>query len=640
MQQVFEYIFDLYGIVNNNGYLKEIDGKILNEQNFTVDTLIGQKISDTEFFNIPSFTESILENILSNAENGQETKLIQKLSFRNPKYKNFELTFVPLKKNGDSTGNIFFGAKDISYKENEVIFYKERSEHFLYAAENAGIGLWFWDLKKDEIFSTPKCNKIFDLPPFEIFQLEKFFKIVHPDDLSRVEAELRKSHENGDDYTLEFRLIYLDGNIHWIAARGKTFFDTNNEPLSMMGSVRRITDQKMASEELATIYEREKKASSEAVQANKAKDFFLAVVSHELRSPLNSILGWTKILLSREVDEETRLNALETIERSAKSQSKLIDDLLDSARVTSGKLKLEMRPVNLYQIIQNIYNAKRPEAEAKNINLEFQADNKDAEVFGDTVRLQQVFLNILSNAVKFTPEGGQISIQLIQSNDNALVSIQDNGRGINIDEIETIFDQFSQAKNGGGGNNLGLGLGLSIAKILVQKHDGEITVQSAGTNKGSTFTVSLPLITSDSDVAEEIANNKSADEISLHNLQILVVEDDYDSRNVLQLFLEQLGAVVESADSAKEALNILDNQILSPDLIISDIAMPEEDGNSLIKKIRSSENTRHRDIPAIALSAFTALENREKAINSGFQIYHTKPFDPDILIQEIKQLAK
>ncbi len=640
MQQVFEYIFDLYGTIDNNGYLKEINGKILNEQNFIIDKLIGQKISDTEFFNIPSFTGSILENILSNAGKGQETKLILKLSLKNPRYKNFEVTFVPLKEKGHSTGNIFWGAKDITTKENEVIFYKERSEHFLYAAENAGIGLWFWDLKKDQIFSTPKCNKIFDLPPFEIFELEKFFRIVHPDDLPRVEAELKHSHENGDDYSLEFRLIYMDGNIHWIAARGKTFFDTNDQPLSMMGSVRKITDQKMASEELAIIYEREKKARSEAVQANKAKDFFLAVVSHELRSPLNSILGWAKILLSREVDDETRKNALETIERSAKSQSKLIEDLLDSARVTSGKLKLEMRPVNLYQIIQNIYNAKRPEAEAKNINLEFQADNKNAEVFGDTVRLQQVFLNILSNAVKFTQEGGRIYIQLVQSKDNALVSIQDNGRGINNVEIETIFDQFSQVNDGSEGNNLGLGLGLSIAKILVQKHDGEISVESAGIDKGSTFTVSLPLVTSDSDVPEETATDKTADEISLQNLQILVVEDDYDSRNVLQLFLEQLGAVVESADSAKEAINILDNQVLSPDLIISDIAMPEEDGNSFIKKIRSSESTRHRDIPAIALSAFTALENREKAINSGFQIYHTKPFDPDLLIEEIKQLAQ
>lgn len=640
MQQVFECIFDLYGTIDTEGFLKDIRGKIANEHQESVKNLLGQKLSETEFFKTDSFTSITLDNILSNAKSGQQTKISSKLSTHKPNHKTFEITFIPLKENGNYTHDVFFGAKDISDKENEINFYKKRSEHFLFAAESAGVGLWFWDLRKNEIYSTPGCNKIFDLPPYEIIEPESFLDVIHPDDAQKVESELRKSQRNGDEYDVEYRLIYDDGNIHWIATRGKTFFDKYNQPMSMMGSVREITDQKMASKELALIYEREKNARAEAVQANKAKDFFLAVVSHELRSPLNSILGWAKILLSREVDDETRKNALETIERSAKSQSKLIEDLIDSSRVTSGKLKLEMRPVNIYQIVDNIYNAKRPEAEAKGIDLNFITTDKNALVFGDTVRLQQVFSNIISNAIKFTQENGSVQIRLDQSEEEVTVTVKDNGRGITNEEMKSIFDQFSQGGNDKADNKLGLGLGLSIAKILVHKHEGEIKVESEGSGQGSKFTIILPIVSTTSEISEESVNKFVSDDLSLRDLQILVVEDDYDSRNVLQLFLEQLGATVESADSAKEALSILDRQILSPNIIISDIAMPEEDGNSLIKKIRSSKNTNHSEIPAIALSAFTALENKEKAINSGFQIYHTKPFDPDLLIEEIIKLAK
>lgn len=638
MQQIYETIFDFYGTINQEGILNDLNGTIPKENQVDLKNFKGRKLTDLSFFNNDSFSETILKSVLLNSESNKQTRINLKLPISENKSKSYELTFIPLNENGVFSEKIFFGVVDITSKENEINFYKQRSEHFLFAAENAGVGLWFWDLKKDEIFSTPKCNELFELEPYEIFEMDDFFNAVHPDDVDRVEAELRKSHDNGEEYNTEYRVIHSDGNIHWVASRGKTFFDGNNEPLSMMGSVREITDQKMASEELATIYEREKKARDEAVQANKAKDFFLAVVSHELRSPLNTILGWTKILLSKEVDDKTRLNALETIERSAKSQSKLIDDLVDSARVTSGKLKLEMRSVNLYQILDNVYHAKKPETESKNIDLQFNCEAKKIEVFGDTVRLQQIFTNILSNAIKFTDENGLISIDVEKTPESVFVRIEDNGQGIAPDELPKIFDQFSQGTDSSGENKLGLGLGLSIAKILIQKHEGEIYAESPGRGQGSVFTIELPLLDEDSEMPDEVDKKSTLDEKVLMNSQIIVVEDDYDSRNVLKLFLEQLGARVESADSVRAALSILDQQVLTPDLIISDIAMPEEDGNSLIRKVRSSENKNLRRIPAIALSAFTAHENKEKALSSGFQIYHTKPFDPDLLIEEIKEL--
>lgn len=641
MQQVFTTVFDLFGTINKEGFIKKIEGKLLDEIEIVDrEKLLGEKFVNLNFLKTDAFSEPTFKNILLNCEKGNNSKITSIVSINGEIDKTLEITFIPLKQNGKLTEKVFFGAIDITNKQKEVEFYKQRSEHFLFAAENAGIGLWFWDLVKDEVFSTPKCNQLFELEPYETFHLSHIFSIVHPDDLQKVESDLRESHENGVEYNMEFRVIYTDGNIHWISSRGKTFFDVHNKHVSMMGSVREITDKKMASEELAVIYEREKKARDEAVRANKAKDFFLAVVSHELRSPLNAILGWTKILLSKEVDAETRINALETIERSAKSQSKLIEDLVDSARITSGKLKLEMRPVNIYEIICNVFNSKKPEAESKNINLEFNYESKNLEVFGDTIRLQQIFTNLLSNAVKFTNDGGKISIDLEKSAYLVQVKIKDDGQGISTEDLPKIFEQFSQGNNKSDDNKMGLGLGLSIANILIQKHEGEIYAESPGHNLGSTFTVNLPLYSDDTDTAEEEKNLSNFNEKVLDDLEILVVEDDYDSRNVLTLFLEQMGAKVDSADSAKEALEILENRIMPPNLIISDIAMPEEDGNSLIKKIRSFEKENFRSIPAIALSAFTAFDNKEKAIESGFQIYHTKPFDPDLLVEEIKSLTE
>lgn len=639
MQKIFKKIFDFHGTINNKGTINEIEGKLFEDNDVDNQSLVGQKFLDVYFLNKDSFPESTFNTILLNAGKGEISKVTLNVLPDKVKNKTVELNFVPIKENESDSDKIFFCANDITGKENEIEFYKQRSEHFLYAAESADVGLWFWDLVKDEIFSTPKCNELFDLKPFDIFELEHFYSVIHPDDRSRVESEIKASHDEGQEYNCEYRVIHSDGNIYWIVARGNTFFDANNKPINMMGSVRDITDQKMAAEELAVIYELERKARDEAVKVNKAKDFFLAVVSHELRSPLNAILGWSKILLSQDVDEKTRINALETIERSAKSQSKLIDDLVDSARITSGKLKLEMRRVNLFEIIKNVYNSKRPETEDKNINFQMNCDEHDLEVFGDTVRLQQVFTNILSNAIKFTDENGNISIDVLKSPESVKVKISDDGLGINEEDLGGIFDQFSQGSDKSQETNLGLGLGLSIAKILTQKHDGKIAAESQGRQTGSTFTVTLPLLLNDTNIFDKELKPADSEEVVLDGLQILVVEDDYDSRNVLKLLLESLGAKVESTESAKKALETLNNMIQSPDVIISDIAMPDEDGNSLIRKIRSSENDKFKNIPAIALSAFTADENKEKSLASGFQIYHTKPFDPDLLIEEIKSLV-
>ncbi len=409
----------------------------------------------------------------------------------------------------------------------------------------------------------------------------------------------------------------------------------------MVGVVQKITEQKLAAEELAKVHDREKKAREEAVEANRAKDFFLAFVSHELRSPLNAILGWSKILLSKKVDDETQKNALETIERSARFQTKLINDLVDSARVASGKLRLEYRPINLYEIVRNSVQAQKPIAEARNIVFEFRSDSENIPLFGDSNRLQQVFGNLISNAIKFTPESGRVTIEIQTGSDSVAVHVIDTGHGIEPGALPNIFRQFSQGDVDQAKSNVGLGLGLSIVKILVTKHGGFVQAESKGMGKGSRFTVTLPLREGQQTVSGDLPAIDVTNRRLLQGVKILIVEDDVDSREVLQLFIQQNGADVTSFESVKAAIAaIIEPDAQLPDVIISDLGMPDEDGYSLIRRIRNLPPQSGGAIPALALSAFTSIESKQKAFEAGFDKYCTKPFEPDLLIKDIADLLE
>lgn len=640
-RKIISNIFSFYGLLSSEGFLLELGGKLFKERNIEIGYLVGQKFSDTVFWQSSEFTSTNLAKAIEAADRGKFSKSLLEFRIDSESKLIVELFLQPIPDSDGKTEQIFFCAQDVTDRENEIKHYKERSEQLLYAAENADIGLWFWNLAEDKIFSTPKCNEIFDIPASHPIDLDEVFNIIYPDDRERVETELLKSQHTGREYHAEFRAVYSNGNINWISVRGKTFLDDDGKPLNMMGVIRKITDKKLAGEELARVYEREKKARNEAVEANRAKDFFLAVVSHELRSPLNSILGWSKILLTKELDEERRINALETIEKSARMQAKIIDDLIDSSRVASGKLKLELRPVNICDILRSIYNIHKPAVEAKNIEFSFLTDCDDIQIFGDAHRLQQVFSNILSNALKFTESGGKIEIKLINHTEFIEVSIKDTGQGISPEALPIIFQQFSRGDEKTSGGSSGLGLGLSIAKILVEKHNGTIQAKSDGHGTGAEFIVKLPAYSNEEIQPKEITKAEADKEQPLDNIKILIVEDDEDSREVLELFLQQCGAKVISAESAQTAMNLLESAKNDlPDVIISDLAMPIEDGYSLMKRIRRLPVNEGGEVPSMALSAFASSEDKEKAADAGFQMYHTKPFEPDELIEEIVELAK
>lgn len=641
LPQIYKEIFCFYGSMNTEGFLNSLGGSVFEKTSIEPQLIVGQNFSETVFWQAAPHIAGLLQNSVTEAAKGNKGRLLTDFRVNAKENISVDLSLVPVRDSAEVVSEILFYALDITDKENEIRHYKQQSEQLLYAAESAEIGLWFWDLQSDQLTGTPKCNELYGLSTNETLNFESFFKLLHEADAPRVMESIRESQANDKEFNVEYRILNSDGNTQWLAAYGKTFYDEEKTPTQMMGIVRKITERKRADEELARIHERERKALDIAEEANRAKDYFIAFVSHELRSPLNSILGWAKILLTKKVDENTQKNALETIERSAKTQAKLIEDLVDSARVTSGKLRLDLAPVNLYDVVNSTFQSHLPTAQSRQIELSFDYDTNRAEVYGDPTRLQQVFTNLLTNALKFTPNGGKIFLGMETFGEQAKVSIRDTGQGISPDFLPKIFRQFSQADEGNLRDRSGLGLGLAIVKTLIEKQGGSVVAESAGIGNGSVFIVTLPLLAFQASLSSNSIPISEKDDRLLKGVKILVVEDDQDSREVLKLFLEQSGAEVNSAESAIEAYKLLtDGDNFVPNLIISDIGMPIEDGYTFMKKIRQSTDEEIQKIPAVALSAFASADSRQKALEAGFQKYHTKPFEPDLLIEEVINLTK
>jgi PAS domain S-box-containing protein len=398
-----------------------------------------------------------------------------------------------------------------------------------------------------------------------------------------------------------------------------------------------ITERKQAEREREKLLEREQAARKEAEIATRLRDEFLATVSHELRAPLNAILGWSRLLQQNRLDEKSAPKALQTIVRNAEAQSRLIEDLLDVSRIISGKLRLEVMPVKPIFFVEAALETVRPAAEAKNISFEVQEDSEVSHISGDPNRLQQVVWNLLSNAIKFTPNDGKVSVAIKRKKSHVEISVKDTGVGIKPEFLPHVFDRFSQADASSIRKFGGLGLGLAIVRHLTEMHGGTVRVESEGENKGSVFTVELPLIASPKDEEISVAVNPVLPEIvsglSLDGLLILVVDDEEDTRQLMVQTLTHYGATVITANSAASALQAVENQ--NPDVLVSDIGMPDEDGYSLIRKVRAQDI----EIPAVALTAFTRAQDRMRALSAGFQNHVAKPVEPEELVTVIASLT-
>ncbi|MBW4417692.1 MAG: response regulator [Myxacorys californica WJT36-NPBG1] len=396
------------------------------------------------------------------------------------------------------------------------------------------------------------------------------------------------------------------------------------------GTCTDIEQQKQVEQERSLVLQQEQAAREAAEQANRIKDEFLAVVSHELRTPMNPILGWSRLLQQGKLKGERAMDAIATIERNAKLQVQLIDDLLDISRILRGKMSLEIAPVDLGMVISSAIETVRLAAEAKSLLIQTTGAKQGVMVNGDAGRLQQVVWNLLSNAVKFTPQGGQITIDLSSGKSHAQIQVTDTGKGISHQFLPHVFEHFRQEDGATTRKFGGLGLGLAIVRQITELHGGVVGVDSLGEGQGATFTVKVPLATHQVEVAPASASEPSA---NLRDVQILVVEDEADSRDILTFMLEQEQAIVTAVSSAAEALYTIEQS--TPDLIISDIGMPEMNGYRLMQLLRAMP--RGKTIPAIALTAYAAEYDQQQALKAGFQQHLAKPIDPNQLVQAIFQ---
>ena len=392
------------------------------------------------------------------------------------------------------------------------------------------------------------------------------------------------------------------------------------------------------------LLERESSARASAEESNRLKDEFLATVSHELRTPLTAILGWSRMLQSGSLENDMVARAIETINRNAKSQAQIIDDILDVSRIITGNLYLELHPVELAPVLEAAINVVRPTAEAKGIQIEVDFEPEPAAVPGDTNRLQQVFWNLLSNAVKFTPTNGKVSVRLSHVNSEAEIVVTDTGQGISPEFLPFVFDRFRQADSTSTRRHGGLGLGLAIARHLVEIHGGSISAGSGGDGSGATFTVSLPLVGSPVEIAdtapaiklEEDATERLKSRQLLSGLHVLLVDDDEDTLDLLAAALAQRSAQVTTASSAAAAFESIKN--CRPDVLISDIAMPGEDGYQLIAKVLALNI--EPGIPAIAITAYAKAEDKKRALAAGYQRHLAKPVELGELIGVVAELGR
>jgi PAS domain S-box-containing protein len=534
---------------------------------------------------------------------------------------------------------------------------RDSENRFRMAIESAQLGTWDWNLVTNQLIWDERCKAMFGLPPEAESSIEVFFAGLHPDDRDRLEQVVQwtLNPASGGLYNTEYRTIGIqDRAERWVAARGQAYFDAANKPQRFVGTVLNITAQKQIEVEREQLLAREQAAREAADRANRIKDEFLAVLSHELRSPLNPILGWSKLLQQGKLDATKTAIALETIERNAQLQVQLIDDLLDISRILRGKLSLTVTPVDLSAVITAALETVRLAADVKAIHIQTTALPGVGIVLGDAGRLQQVVWNLLSNAVKFTPNGGRVEVRLEQvgkgeggrgkgealnhsrlptpdSPSFAQIQVTDTGKGIRSSFLPYVFEHFRQEDSATTRQFGGLGLGLAIARQIVELHGGTIVVDSPGETQGATFTVCIPLALRPHAVpAPERAPDAVKD---LSGIHILVVDDDTDSREFLSFVLEQVGAIVTTVASGTEAVLAIAQR--SPDILISDIGMPEMDGYMLLRHLRRLPPEHGGKIPAIALTAYAGELDQQQAIAAGFQYHLAKPIPPESVIATV-----
>jgi PAS domain S-box-containing protein len=522
----------------------------------------------------------------------------------------------------------------------------EAHQRLTFHVENSPLAVIEWDSDFCVSRWSAAAERIFGWAPEEVIGKHvSEWHFVFDDDVNavaeatnrqRVGAELQGIQRNRN-YTKAGAVLHCE----WY---NSVLHDDSGRLVSVLSLVLDVTARKVAEEERAALLVRERDLRRHAEEADRLKDEFLATLSHELRTPLTSILGWASLVRNGEVEGANVDRALETIERNARAQARLIDDLLDVSRIITGNLRLDLRPIDLAPIVDAAIDGIRPTAGAKQIQLHPEFDSKGCLVRGDPNRLRQVIWNLLLNAIKFTPRGGRVNVRLNCVQPHAQLTISDTGQGIPAEFLPYAFDRFRQAEGSMSRKQGGLGLGLAVVRHLVELHGGNVRAESGGVGQGATFTVDLPLAVERRDPAraedrkKEIERRKGARLARLDGLRVLLVEDDDDSRWLLSTMLKRQGAEVTSTSSSVEALNAFGGG--APDVLISDLGMPEEDGFELMRRVRMLPADRGGLVLAIALTGYATLRDRERALASGYQLHLAKPIEAADLIAAITSIIE
>lgn len=521
--------------------------------------------------------------------------------------------------------------RDISAQKQVETALRESEQRLLAIIDNSKAAIFLKDIEGRYLLMNHECERLFKITN-DWIRGKTDYDIFPKEVADTLRLNDQQVINNGAAITLEEEVPFEDG-IHTYIAVKFPLFDSAGVQYAICGISTDITERARLQAERDKLLIEAQVAREVAESANRSKDEFIAMVAHELRSPINSVAGWVKLLQMREFDAVTTKRALSAIERGTQTQVQLIEDLLDISRMVRGALRLTFAPVNLIRVIQSASETVRPMADSKKIHLETEFA-ANVQVSGDENRLQQILVNLLTNAIKFTPKQGLVTVALELVEEQVQITVSDTGKGISAEFLPQIFERFQQAQKDTGAKD-GLGLGLAIVKNLVELHNGTITAHSSGIGQGATFTVKLPLLAvAPVTVVSEVPI--ISDVAPLTGMRVLAVDDEPDSLSLLQFILEDAGAEVQTASNGLVALDLLRH--FNANLIVSDISMPEINGHELLQKIRTLHP--NLKIPAIALTAYASSSDKEYALRLGFEQYFSKPVEPENLIRGIVNLIK
>jgi len=539
-------------------------------------------------------------------------------------------------------------AKDLSEQKATERMLRKHEMMLAEAQSVAHLGSWEWDVESNHLLFSEELYRVHGTRPDQFTPtFESYLTLVHPDDRDRFRNVIGECVKTGRPFHAQKRIIKPDGSIRDLDTKGIAIKDKTGKILRLVGSCQDISEYKKAERERAELLVREQKARQEAEAATRAKDLFLATLSHELRTPLTTILSWIQILQRKQLDPEKIHRGYVMIEQSAKAQHQMINDLLDISRIIMNKLSLNMQPIDPCSVVLQAIESVRPQAEERLIRIKTEFKNCSGTVNADATHLRQIIWNLLNNALRFTGKGGEVEIRAepVQSDNRnwIRIKIKDNGKGISPELIPKVFDLFMQADSSSTRKHGGLGIGLSIVKRLTEMHHGKVSVHSEGEGKGTDFSVDLPLLTNIElpDRSNKNINTESGEHPASRNqsplagLRILLIDDDRNTNEAIGESLRVFNSEVFSAFSAQQGLEMLDQ--INPDVVVCDIAMPEEDGYSFIQKVRRRPFSRHSKVPAIALSAYASAEDQRKSLAAGFYSHVSKPVDMELLAQVILQ---